>query len=157
LAPLIGNTWFGDRMRSRLLFSPMSQDEMIADLAAQIAAPPEFKPQIESLIDFAVLAGVVKRDGTQLTAGDTAQKGPESTMPPRTEKPITDTPDPSAAPTPRSGNVASGFMSSEGGVQFHVAIKVDMKEMGGWSPDRISAFFAGLAQVLAAKKGTENI
>jgi hypothetical protein len=32
-----------------------------------------------------------------------------------------------------------------------------LAEMAGWSPDRIAAFFAGLAQVLAAKKGTEEI
>jgi hypothetical protein len=48
-------------------------------------------------------------------------------------------------------------MTTEGAVQFHVAIRVSMQEMSGWTPDRITAFFAGLAQVLAAKKGTEEL
>jgi hypothetical protein len=60
------------------------------------------------------------------------------------------------APRP-TRSVSTGFLTAGGRVQLHVNIDVSMDEMAGWTPDRISAFFAGLAQVLAAKKGTEEI
>ncbi len=43
----------------------------------------------------------------------------------------------------------------EGVVQFHVTVNVSMKQLAGWAPDRITAFFGGVAQVLAAK-GADN-
>lgn len=44
----------------------------------------------------------------------------------------------------------------EGKVQFFVNINVDITEISRWSPDRIAAFFTGLAQVLAAKGSIEK-
>lgn len=41
--------------------------------------------------------------------------------------------------------------STEGVVQFHVSVKVDMAEFAHWQADRIAAFFNGIAAVLAAK------
>ena len=41
-------------------------------------------------------------------------------------------------------------------MQFHVSVRVDMKEFSGWQPDRIAAFFGGIAQVLAAKGTVEK-
>jgi len=61
-----------------------------------------------------------------------------------------------AAPGPK-GEVTTAFATpTEGVVQFHVAVPVDMKEFAGWSPDRITAFFSGIAQVLAAKRTIEK-
>ena len=132
---------------------------MVADLAAQISAPPDCKAQIEILIEYAIAAGLVKRDGNQLTLGPQASPDGQQTPQSRPEKPMPpEASEVRADPSARTpGAVATGFMTTEGGVQFHVAIKVDMKEMSGWTPDRITAFFSGLAQVLAAKKGTENV
>jgi len=159
LAPLIRSTWFGELMLKHLSFRSMTTDDMVAELAAQISAPPDCKSQLESLIDYAVAAGLVRRDGTQLTLGPQASPDGSETPQGRTEKPMPAEPQEQRtdAPARVPGAVATGFMTTEGGVQFHVAIKVDMKEMSGWSPDRISAFFSGLAQVLAAKKGTETV
>ena len=44
----------------------------------------------------------------------------------------------------------------EGLVQFAVSVRVDMSELSTWSPDRIAAFFGGIAQVLAAKGKVEG-
>jgi hypothetical protein len=41
--------------------------------------------------------------------------------------------------------------SSAGAMNFDISINVSMAEMRDWTPDRITAFFAGIAQVLAAK------
>jgi hypothetical protein len=34
---------------------------------------------------------------------------------------------------------------------------VNLGEMSGWQPERIAAFFGGLAQVIAAKKGLDEV
>ncbi len=43
----------------------------------------------------------------------------------------------------------------EGFVRVAVSIRVDMAEFSGWKLERIAAFFAGIAQVLAAKGNVE--
>jgi hypothetical protein len=157
LAPIVRNAWFGKLLLDRLAFRSMVEDDAIADLAGAISAEPEYKPQIGTLIDYAVAAGLVRRDGNQLSLGEEAA-APEA-MPRRQDRTTQsseqrDDQPPTSRP---SANVATSFMTTEGAVQFHVSIRVTMQEMAGWSPDRIGAFFAGLAKVLAAKKGTEEI
>lgn len=159
LAPLIRTTWFGDFMLKRLQFRSMTEDEMIAELAQQVGAPPDCKAQIKTLIDYTEVSGLVKRDGTQLSLGETANSAgneqPRATMEKAVASDSTEIKsEQSARP---AGTVTTGFMAAGGRVQLHVNIDVSMEEMSGWTPDRISAFFTGLAQVLAAKKGTEQV
>lgn len=45
---------------------------------------------------------------------------------------------------------------SPGSIRFSVDVSVDMKELSGWSADRINAFFSGVAQILAAQKGGKD-
>jgi hypothetical protein len=155
LAPIIRASWFGKLLSEKLAFRSMTESDAIADLAGAISAEPEYKPQIAMLIDYAVASGLVRRDGNQLLLGDEAA-APE-TMAPRQNKSAFSEPREEAPPPRSSTNVATSFLTTEGAVQFHVSIRVSMQEMAGWTPDRIGAFFAGLAQVLAAKKGTEEI
>ena len=56
-----------------------------------------------------------------------------------------------------AGGVTTTFnQAPEGLVQFAVSVRVDMAELSSWRPDRIAAFFAGIAQVLAAKGDVEQ-
>jgi hypothetical protein len=41
-------------------------------------------------------------------------------------------------------------------IRLNVTVDVDMAELSGWSAERIGAFFAGVAQVLAAQKGPKS-
>jgi hypothetical protein len=44
--------------------------------------------------------------------------------------------------------------SSEGAVQFYVSFRITAADMANWTPERISRFFAGIAQVeRAANEG----
>jgi hypothetical protein len=157
LLPIIERSWFGAFLRSKLGFKPMPENEIVAELAHEIAAGPEFKPRISLLIDYAEAAGLLRRDGNQLlplaVIEDSMPASAETATREHTEQvePIRD------GSRTTSGSVGTGFMSTEGVVQFHVSIRVTMQEMASWSPDRISAFFAGLAQVLAAKHGAEEV
>jgi hypothetical protein len=155
LAPIIRNTWFGKLLLDKLAFRSMTEDDAVAALAGAVAAGPEYKSQIEMLVDYAVVSGVARREGNQLLLGDEAIASEGLSLRQELAAPVDYKDDP---PPPRStANVATSFLTTEGAVQFHVSIRVSMQEMAGWTPDRISAFFAGLAQVLAAKKGTEEI
>jgi hypothetical protein len=154
LAPIIRNSWFGKLLLEKLAFRPMTESETVADLAGAISASPEYRSQVRTLVDYAAVAGLVRRDGNQLFLGEEAAMPSPSAASERPQPPSDQRDD----VAPRStAHVATGFMNTEGAVQFHVSIKVSMQEMSGWAPDRIGAFFAGLAQVLAAKKGTEEI
>lgn len=46
--------------------------------------------------------------------------------------------------------------SIPGAVNFNVSIKIDIKELAGWQPDQIKAFFNGIALVLRAKDEAEG-
>ena len=57
----------------------------------------------------------------------------------------------------KTPTVSTAFVKArEGGIQFSFNIDVDTKEMGTWAPERIAAFFAGVAAVLTAKGSLEK-
>ncbi len=61
------------------------------------------------------------------------------------------------APLAKNAVIATTFsMPAEGIVQFNISVKVNAQDFAGWSPDRITAFFGGIAQVLAAKGALER-
>ncbi|MGB7100234.1 MAG: hypothetical protein WBD95_15905 [Xanthobacteraceae bacterium] len=156
LAPIVRNSWFGELLLTKLAFRSMSEDEAIAELGGAISAGTEYKSAIGMLIDYAVATGLVRRDGNQLSLGEAAAPEPSSGPSERASSPE-QRDDSATSSRSATASVATSFMNTEGAVQFHVSIRVSMQEMSGWTPDRIAAFFAGLAQVLAAKKGTEEI
>lgn len=149
LRALVGDTWFGMELTQRLSFRAMSEDAAIEVLAGKCNAGPEAKPQLRILIDFSEAAGVVARANGQLTLG--AVMGPEDLEPPLdTPKPESPAP---AAPPVSVVSPAPARHATEGGINFDVSINVSMAEMRDWTPERIASFFAGMAQVLAAKNG----
>ena len=99
------------------------------------------------LIEYLAVAGLVEREGTQLraTKGEPAALEPvnggrleKEEVPPTREPATIQAPIFAAPPT-------------QNRIEFAVTISVNMAEMAGWDAARISAFFAGLAQVLAAR------
>ena len=149
LQPVIARSWFADVLMPKLSFRALSEEQAVADLADAAAAGPEYKIQLRLLIDYMEAAGIVQRDGNMiklLRASPTSNQTQEKpgTMEPR------DT-------TSSKGSVITAFAQPAAGVvQFHVSVKVDLKEFAGWEPHRITAFFGGIAQVLAAKGTIEK-
>lgn len=165
LAPLLAPTWFGQEVLKKLSFGGgrMKESEAIISLAQCISAPPECKAQVKVLIDYLEASGIVQRDGDDLKKGSattpTAHKErhaspPTSTPPPPSEPEHQDAHHRDAPPMRSSVSTAFSQMTG-GAVQFNVTVKVDMKEFAGWQPERIAAFFNGIAAVLAAKGGME--
>jgi hypothetical protein len=150
LQPLVAASWFSQALMPKASFRPLEETEAIAVLAEAASAAPAYKNQLKTLIDYMEAAGLVLRDGTQIKS-----RGPQQAQPASGERgPSTERLE--SPPSPK-GTVVSAFSQApEGVVQFHVSVKVDMKEFSGWQSDRIAAFFAGIAQVLAAKGAIEK-
>lgn len=153
LGPLLPITWFGEVLLPKLTFSPIEESEAIRRLAEAAAASPDYKKQVSVLLDYLKAAGLTQQDGTQIKIAKTApQSGP----------PVLDRSAPSGRSDSRDPQAGKSTVSTvfaqptEGVVQFHVSVRVDMGEFAGWQPERITSFFAGIAQVLAAKGAIEK-
>lgn len=145
LRSLIAESWFGIDLVNHLTFRTLTDDSAIEILAAKCNAGPEAKPQLRLLLDFCEAAGIIARANGQIALA--AVLGPpdleQPLDSPAVEPVIEPQPTPWAQPTKRN----------DGGITYDVSINVSMAEMKDWTPDRIAAFFAGIAQVLAAKNG----
>lgn len=155
LAPVIAQTWFGKKLLVKLAFRPIDEKEAIGDLADESTASPEYEPQIRTLIDYVVVAGLAIRDGTLLRPGGQAD-GVQNEPDPAEPTSIPSEPDMPASTSAKTTIMTSFAAPTNGGVQFNVNVNVDMNEFAGWQAERIAAFFNGIAQVLAAKGQIER-
>jgi hypothetical protein len=158
LAPLLRQSWFGERLLPKLQYAPMSHGEAVADLAEAAAAKPVYRPNLLILLDFLEAAGLIIQENGQVRLGTgtvsqrtEAAADDNSTEPTSSEAASRDQVKRETAP-----RLSTTFSQQEGVVQFHIGVKVNMSEFAGWSPDRITSFFAGIAQVLAAKGDAEE-
>lgn len=157
LAPVIGQTWFGQELTQRLQFRELSEDEAIQVLADVSNAGPETKPQLRVLIEFCEATKIIERAngqlrlppivGTPIIETESTRIETEALPPCPVPLPQPQSSAPQSAPSVAPARDTHGV----GGVAFDVSINVSMAEMKDWSPERITAFFTGIAQVLAAK------
>jgi hypothetical protein len=148
LAGAFVDAWFGEALLPRVRFAPVSEAEALQILAEAVNAGPSYRPQLALVLDFMQAAGLILRDGGQVKA---AVPTPTTTQ--------IESAAPEARPDPapsQKTTVGTAFATTEGQVQFNVAFRVAMSEFAGWEPERITAFFGGIAQVLAAKAGVER-
>lgn len=145
LTAIVERAWFAQALRAKLQMRPVDVEEAIADLAQRAEVSPKYRPQLRMLINYLDTSGIVIREGNQLilvrrnqdTIRHEAQPEPTSSPP---------TPPPqNSVVEPRSTNPTFG------GINFNVSISADMAEISRWPPDRIAAFFDGLAKVIAAR------
>lgn len=157
LAPIAARSWWGQIITPRVAITPRDMDDVLAALSSAAQATPEHRQQLVTLIEFAVLTGLVQRQGNMLAPGR-LDTGPAQQPTPVAEQ---DGPGPSAA-TAEVGatrpGVNTGYVQdpTEGYFEFHVNVKVRTAEFATWRPERISAFWGGVAQVLAAKGRMEE-
>lgn len=154
LAPALRRSWFGAALLPKLAVRAITEDEALGELAEACRAQPEHKPQLRALLDYLVLGAVIDKDGTSIKQGRLAREdGPttkpeEPAMTPQAQTPV----QPNGVATPR---VQTSFSGAAGGLDLQVNIQVDMVQMGTWPPQVVSAFMAGLAQVITAKAAAE--
>jgi hypothetical protein len=154
LAPVLASTWFAQRLMPMLSYRMVKVEDAINELAEACHAVPEYAPKLQVLIEYLITAGLVRRDGDSLVLGPSSGAAPEPTAEAASPSPDAETATPSVPP---KSTITTGFSQpTEGTVQFHVSVSVDMAEFAGWKPERIAAFFNGIAQVLAAKGAIEK-
>jgi hypothetical protein len=157
LAPRLRDAWFMRRLQPKLAMGGLDEDEAIRELGDEANADPRYTNSLRLIIDYLETTGLVRRDGNFLRAVDPAVGRSSETE---------NVPREAATPGSFSGGDVTNTRTSaittafaqptEGVVQFHISVKVDMAEFSDWSPDRITAFFGGIAQVLAAKGKLEK-
>lgn len=157
IAPIIERSWFMQAILPRLRFNgSMAKKEAIEILGLEASAGLHHKGQVHTLLEYAAGVGLIQLDGELIKIIRPVQDG--ATQPLPTAQAVAE-PASSQAPAvdrARSPLAAALFPSNaEGTVQFHISVKVNMAEVGTWQPDRIAAFFSGIAQVLAARGKVE--
>lgn len=150
LGPVISGTWFGKALLTKLSFKPMDEGEALVSLAEAASAGPGYRNQLRVCLEYLAAAGLIQWDGNLIRVARANGQGGDVADRPTA---AADTKEPKVR-----ASVATGFLTqpTEGVVQFNVSVRVDMKEFEGWEPQRIAAFFSGIAQVLAAKGAIEK-
>jgi hypothetical protein len=152
LAPIIINSWFGLALIQRLHFRSILEDDALSLLASRCQANPEAKPQLRVLIDFCEAANVITRvDGKLSNVPQQQDEAPARSIPPIQSEPEPEAVEPVAVQPSRAAMRPAVAESKQGAINLHIDIDVDLAEMRDWTPERITAFFSGIAQVLAAK------
>lgn len=156
LAPVFERAWFGVLLLPKLRFRSHGEDEVLTILAEASAATPEYRPQLKMVIDYLESVGIVAcEDGTIRLAQDEPRASEEAPMPSSPHP--TAHADSNGSANHRTAQVATSFSrEGQGALDLNIRINVDMAELAKWSPDRITAFMSGLAQVLAAKGEMEK-
>ena len=139
LAPLINKCWFAQTLRPKLDMRPIEESEAIADLAQRAVVTRDYELQLRTLLDYMEKSGICRREGTLLVLNRGANPSGKVEVPAEVDK--------------RAASPMSGFSGGQGAISLNVSIDVNMAEISSWRPDRITAFFSGLAMVVAAKKG----
>lgn len=157
LAPVLQRTWFAELLFPLLRFQARPEDEVISELGGHINAGKEFRPQLKTLIDYLEVANLVKRDnGSVRLVSGAAPSAPEP-PPPREAGSVAGDAGRDSGTSRQAPVVATSFaQATQGIINFHVDVRIDMAEFSDWSADRITAFFSGVAQVLAAKSALEK-
>lgn len=149
LQPILRQSWCWSALSPRLGFSAMEEGEAIEKLAEASSAGPDYERQLRTILDFLAAAGLVEREGGMIKArSQSTPSSAESTSTSPSKEHIA-----AAQPVPRNEVAQPTPMNV---IEFSISIRVDTSEISGWSAERISAFFGGFAQVLAAKGAMER-
>lgn len=160
LAPTLRKTWFGDLLVPRLLMGrPTTEQQALADLAVHVAANDDHRQRLTTIIEYMVATGLVIREGAALRAGPTARPDgmPAATEPTQTPTAEVSTMDRAPVAQQSQSRVQTAYSSvPQGGIEFTVAVNVNMLEMATWKPEAVAVFFEGIAKVISAKAMVER-
>jgi hypothetical protein len=158
LAPLLEKSWFAQAILNKANFGELTEDEAIQDLSEAAGASPEKRSQLQILLAYLSAAGLIVQENGRVRAPTRIERQSSiSANGSGQREPQSDVKDEGEVMIHRSSTVATSFaVPTEGTVRFNVSVCVDMAEFKGWEASRIGAFFAGIAQVLAAKAAVEK-
>jgi hypothetical protein len=147
VAPVLRASWFGVALLPKLEFrKQLGRVEALAVLAEAAGASKEHKGQVFALVEYMALAGIVVVDGDIVRAAPREEAAAATAAP-------SETAPPHAAGGARQ---AVGAAPGLGQIEFAVRVSVSMAEITKLSPDKITAFFGGLATVMQIQSEIEK-
>jgi hypothetical protein len=157
IGPKLRDAWFGEALLPRISYGQAVEEKLAVNILAEACgACPDYERELRMLIEFLAIGGVVQREGGQVKQVKPSGSGEaEPSQRPEEHKPS------EVDPAPKGTRVNSTYTAQStptpgGGFDFSVSVHVNMAEFGGWKPERINAFFRGIAEVLAAKADIER-
>lgn len=82
LGPLLEKTWFAKSLIPKLAYRSLTRDEAVGYLADEAKASKEYKPQLEMLLEYLHISGIVNIDGNSvILAKRTNQNGGDGEEP----------------------------------------------------------------------------
>jgi hypothetical protein len=152
LGPLLREAWFGKALIPSLKIGPIAEKDAVAKLAEAAPASTEYRKELGMLIDFMIAGGIVVREGNMLRMATRDAKSSEAA----TVKAEMTANEPTGAIRSNPVSVTTAFNEEPGSMSFNVSFRVDMAEFASWKPERLQAFFRGIAEVLHAKANVEK-
>lgn len=152
LAPTFRNAWFGQALLARITFGPIEEKTAIGVLAEACSAGPEYEKELRMLIEFMAAGGLVIREGGQVRPRPILSPDVPASAPPAAQP----KPQESSEPAVNASKLNTSVQATPGKFNLNISVEVDMAEFSTWRPERIQAFFRGVAEVLAAKADVEK-
>jgi hypothetical protein len=153
LAPVLERSWAGEALLPRLQFKDIAESDAIAALSEEVGVGPEYRGQLELLIEYMKECELVRVDVAGMLSIVHAEDRDD--LSPEADDEEVELP--SEAPEIRTSARSSRRDATPSNVlNLSVDIHVPMEDLNKWSAERITAFFAGVAAVLAAKNGGEK-
>lgn len=157
LGPLLRGTWFGQAILPRITFGPIEEKAAIAVLADACGAQPEYEKELRMILEFMASGGLVVRENGQIRPRPTTtQSEPSSVASPQPQPQVSSDEHRDRDPSVNTSRLNTSVQSTPGKFNLNIAVEVDMAEFATWRPERIQAFFRGVAEVLAAKADVEK-
>jgi hypothetical protein len=154
LGPALRNSWFGKALLPKITFGPIEEKAAIAVLAEACSAPPDYEKELRMLLEFMAAGGLIVRENGQVRPRPAMASANEPPLPPPPPRVQEQTPNPELSRDP--ARLSTSVQSTPGKFNLNIAVEVDMAEFSTWRPERIQAFFRGVAEVLAAKADVEK-
>jgi hypothetical protein len=157
LSPIMERSWVGETLLPRLQFRDINETEAVTALAEEVEVGPEYKDQLMMLLEYLEAADLVALQDGMVKVACGFLKTPAGGAP---EKKVEQAPPRSSSDTHQAATVAPAHITpgtdrprNNAANVFNLSldIHVPMDELNRWPADKISAFFSGVAAVLAAK------
>lgn len=153
LAPTLRNAWFGQALLPRLTFGRIDERTAIQVLADAANAVPEYEKELRMVLELMVAGGLIIREGGQVGVRPVTQAEEHHQA---NAAPSVKTEERPKEPSVNATRLNTSVQSTPGKFNLNIAVEVDMAEFATWRPERIQAFFRGVAEVLAAKADVEK-
>lgn len=130
LAPLVSRSWFAEALLPKLRFKPHARQQALTVLAEAGGATTAHKGQLETLLEYLEVVGLISLDGDTVKA-IRAQTPEEEESPPK----------------PPGGGTAKQPPPATAGA-FQISMSITLAEIATLPPDRIQAFLEGLTELM---------